>query len=156
MDWKTCIPCIDYNGKIYDIYEEPVPKPPIHLACRCKITPADAIKAGEATKQKRKGIDYLMKKYGELPASYITRNFAKQLGWNPKKGNLATVAPGKMVLGGIYYNKDGKLPSVPGRVWYEADINYSGGFRNDERVLFSNDGLMFVTYDHYYTFAEIV
>ncbi len=97
-----------------------------------------------------------MKKYGELPASYITRNFAKQLGWNPKKGNLATVAPGKMVLGGIYYNKDGKLPSVPGRVWYEADINYSGGFRNDERVLFSNDGLMFVRYDHYYTFAEIV
>ena len=96
-----------------------------------------------------------MKKYGEIPADYITKSFAKQLGWRNKKGNLANVAPGKSIFGGIYHNKNGKLPSAPGRVWYEADINYSGGYRNDERVLFSNDGLMFVTYDHYYTFIEI-
>ena len=125
------------------------------MACRCAILPADAIKSGEATKQKRNGIDYQVKQHGEIPSYYITGETAKKLGWKPKKGNLSSVAPGKMVFGDIYHNKNGKLPSAPGRVWYEADINYSGGFRNDERVLFSNDGLMFVTYDHYYTFIEI-
>ena len=58
--------------------------------------------------------------------------------------------------GDKYRNKEGKLPSAPGREWYEADINYSGGYRNSERILYSNDGLIFVTYDHYQTFYELV
>lgn len=41
------------------------------------------------------------------------------------------------------------------RIWYEADINYTGGFRNGHRIVYSNDGLIFVTYDHYNTFYEI-
>ena len=60
-----------------------------------------------------------------------------------------------MIFDGIFNNKEGKLPSKNGRVWYEADINYTGGYRNDDRILFSNDGLIFVTYDHYETFLEI-
>ena len=60
-----------------------------------------------------------------------------------------------MVFGGIYYNENGKLPSAENRVWYEADINYSSGKRNEERILFSNDGLIFVTYNHYETFIEV-
>ncbi len=47
-------------------------------------------------------------------------------------------------------------PPAPNRVWYEADINYTRGYRGRERVLFSNDGLIFVTYDHYHTFYEII
>ena len=43
-----------------------------------------------------------------------------------------------------------------GADWYEADINYTGGYRNKQRLLFSNDGLIFVTFDHYETFAEII
>ena len=42
-----------------------------------------------------------------------------------------------------------------GRVWYEADINYTGGYRNTHRILYSNDGLIFVTYNHYETFYEV-
>lgn len=57
---------------------------------------------------------------------------------------------------GIYENDNGHLPSARGRIWYEADINYSGGFRGEHRILYSNDGLIFVTYDHYSTFVEIV
>ena len=38
---------------------------------------------------------------------------------------------------------------------YEADINYEFGYRGTQRILFSNDGLIFVTYDHYDTFVEI-
>lgn len=46
-------------------------------------------------------------------------------------------------------------PSAPGRVWYEADINYYEGQRNRHRIVWSNDGLIFITYDHYHTFYEI-
>lgn len=48
------------------------------------------------------------------------------------------------------------MPTAAGRVWYEADINYSAEFPETERALFSNDGLVFVTYDQYLTFQEIV
>ena len=42
-----------------------------------------------------------------------------------------------------------------GRIWYEVDINYTGGYRNGQRLIYSNDGLIFVTYDHYNKFYEI-
>jgi hypothetical protein len=48
------------------------------------------------------------------------------------------------------------LPEKNGRIWYEADINYSRGFHNSMRIVFSDDGLVFVTYDHYQTFYEII
>ena len=70
------------------------------------------------------------------------------------RANLSNVAPGCMVYG-IYYNDDGKLPSASQRIWYEADINYTEGYRNMQRILFSSDGLIFVTYDHYETFIEV-
>lgn len=60
-----------------------------------------------------------------------------------------------MIGGNIYKNRDGKLPQANGRIWYEADINYDGGFRSRHRILFSNDGLIFASYDHYQTFYEI-
>jgi predicted transcriptional regulator len=60
-----------------------------------------------------------------------------------------------MIGGDVFANSSAKLPSAPGRIWYEADINYVSGKRNRQRVLYSNDGLIFVTYDHYQTFYEI-
>ena len=75
-----------------------------------------------------------------------------------EKGNLGVVAPGKMLTKGIYHNDNGHLPSSPGRISFEADINYNPlmGYRGTDCILFSNDGLIFVTYDHYHTFEEIV
>ena len=63
-----------------------------------------------------------------------------------------------MLTKGVYHNRDGHLPSSAGRIWYEADINYDSkiGYRGTDRILFSNDGLIFVTYDHYHTFKEII
>lgn len=55
----------------------------------------------------------------------------------------------------IYKNRDHRLPVAIGRVWYEADFDYVRGYRNGCRLLYSNDGLIFVTYDHYFTFYEI-
>ncbi len=64
------------------------------------------------------------------------------------------VLPEKMITKD-YENRNKHLPSKNGRSWCEADINYKVGYRNSERILFSNDGLIFVTYDHYKTFIEI-
>ncbi|WP_412674975.1 ribonuclease domain-containing protein [Aneurinibacillus aneurinilyticus] len=90
--------------------------------------------------------------HGHLPDNYITKNEARKLGWDAQKGNLNKVAPGKSIGGDVFGNREKKLPSKKGRIWYEADINYKSGFRGDDRILFSNDGLIYKTEDHYKTF----
>ncbi len=80
---------------------------------------------------------------------------AEDAGWVNWKGNLANVLPGKMIGGDVFRNSRDKLPIAPGRIWYEADIDYESGFRDKQRILYSNDGLCFVSYDHYKTFTEI-
>ena len=92
----------------------------------------------------------------KLPNYYITREEAKSKGWNSKFGNLKTKYPNKMISGGVYYNDNGHLPMKNGRIWYEVDINYKGGYRNTQRLVYSNDGLIFVSYDYYRTFFEII
>ena len=154
-DSKTCLICSKNNGKIYGINDIPLPAPPIHLNCRCTIERLKTILAGTATKQGTNGADWYLKLYGKLPNYYISKKQAAKAGWNPKKGDLFAKCPGKMLFRGIYWNKNGHLPDAPNRVWYEADINYVSGYRGTERILFSNDGLIFVTYDHYGTFIEI-
>lgn len=155
LDFKTCLNCRKNNGKIYDIHETGHPHPPLHTRCRCEIERLKVLVAGTATINKKDGADWYLKKYGKLPDYYITSGQAINKGWNAKKGNLFLTNPQKMIFGGIYQNKNGHLPMVPGRIWYEADINYTSGFRGTDRILFSNDGLIFVTYDHYHTFIEI-
>jgi len=91
----------------------------------------------------------------KLPDNFITKDQARALGWKPQKGNLAEVAPEKSIGGDLFKNTEGKLPLAPGRIWYEADINYSSGFRGDNRILYSNDGLIYKTTDHYSTFTQI-
>ena len=92
---------------------------------------------------------------GGLPDNFITKAEARQLGWNPRQGNLQEVAPGKSIGGDVFRNREGLLPDAQGRTWFEADINYSGGGRGPERLLYSNDGLIYKTTDHYRTFTEI-
>ncbi|MBQ8409138.1 MAG: hypothetical protein IJY39_09785 [Clostridia bacterium] len=87
---------------------------------------------------------------------YLTKKDAELNGWRAPKGNLGTVLPGRMIGGDVFYNDKNKLPDAVGRVWYEADFNYVSGWRNDYRVLYSNDGLIFITYDHYKTFYELL
>ncbi|MEG2381619.1 MAG: ribonuclease domain-containing protein [Oscillospiraceae bacterium] len=152
---KTCLICRKYNGKIYSIDENVYPYPPVHPNCRCVINNLCALLAGTATDRGVNGADWYLKHIGNLPDYYIPIAKAHHLGWVASKGNLSTVARNKMIFGGIFNNKENKLPQKIGRIWYEADINYIGGYRNNDRILFSNDGLIFVTYDHYETFAEI-
>ena len=93
--------------------------------------------------------------YGELPDNYITKEEAYDLGWDPKEGNLWDVAEGMSIGGDVFKNREGILPKEKGRVYYECDIDYEGGYRNEKRIVFSDDGLIFYTEDHYESFEEI-
>ena len=98
--------------------------------------------------------DFIRKNDGTLPDNYILKERAEELGWNPKLGNLAEVAPGKSIGGDIYHNYpdnitgEKMLPDASGRVWWEADIDYESGYRNAKRIYYSNDDLLYKTLDH--------
>jgi hypothetical protein len=155
LDLKTCLQCRLNHGQVY-LYNELVNvEPPLHENCRCEIKNINAVFAGCATQDGFNGADYIVKITGELPSNYITKQHAKNLGWVSFFGNLSDVAPGMVIGGDVYKNRNGHLPQVEGRVWYEADINYDSGYRNDHRLIYSNDGLLFATYDHYMTFVQI-
>ena len=100
-------------------------------------------------------------KTGRLPNNYITKVQAKVLGWSEGKA-LNNYAPGKAIGGDIFNNSTGILPMKNGRIWYEADvgINYimsRSNFKNPGyRILYSSDGLIYGTYDHYKTVFPIL
>lgn len=95
-----------------------------------------------------------VKQHGKLPGYYITKKDAREKGWVASEGNLCNVLPGRAIGGDVFSNREGNLPTKSGRTWYEADLNYNCGRRNADRLVFSNDGLVFVTHDHYKTFEE--
>lgn len=90
--------------------------------------------------------------YGKLPSNYISKTKAQKQGWEAAKGNLWDVLPGKSIGGGPFGNNEGLLPEKDGRSYKECDIDYDGGGRNGKRIVFSNDGLIYYTDDHYNTF----
>ena len=89
--------------------------------------------------------------YGHLPANFITKNEARAAGW--EGGSLERYCPGKCIGGDRFGNREGLLPSARGRTWTECDINTLGKkSRGAERLVFSNDGLIYYTGDHYESF----
>ena len=89
-----------------------------------------------------------------LPARYITKNEAERMGWRPGS-DLCRVARGRTIGGDRFGNFEGRLPARPGRSWREADLDFNCGRRGAKRLLFSSDGLIFVTVDHYDSFREV-
>ncbi len=90
--------------------------------------------------------------YNHLPDNFITKKEAKKLGWESKEGNLGEVAPGKSIGGDYFGNYEELLPEEDGRDYYECDIDSDGGYRGAKRIVFSNDGLIYYTEDHYESF----
>ena len=86
--------------------------------------------------------------FGHLPSNYITKKEAEALGW--PGGSLEPYAPGKCIGGSHFGNYEGKLPDAKGRKWTECDIDTLGASkRGAKRIIFSNDGLIYYTGDHY-------
>lgn len=90
--------------------------------------------------------------YKKLPKNYLTKKEAKALGWSPKEKNLWDVTD-RGVIGGDYFGNYEK--SLPDSSYKEADVNYEGGARGPERLVYDDQGNIFYTGDHYETFERI-
>ncbi|MGO4815667.1 ribonuclease domain-containing protein, partial [Cupriavidus sp. 2MCAB6] len=95
---------------------------------------------------------------GQLPGNYVTKAEAAQHGWQPGRALNNSVAGGQ--LGGdVFANSTNVLPSASGRIWYEADIGLSNTMSRSNqlgtRLLYSSDGLLYITADHYKTVTKI-
>ena len=89
-----------------------------------------------------------------LPERFLTKDAAERLGWRPGS-DLWRVAPGKSIGGDRFGNREQLLPAAPGRRFFEADLDYAGGTRGARRLVWSSDGLRWVTVDHYRSFREV-
>ena len=98
--------------------------------------------------------DYIFE-HGRLPDNFITKKEAQKLGWDSSRNYVSDVAPGKSIGGDRFGNYEGRLPNKKGRTWYEADCYYTKGKRNAHRILYSSDGLVYYTDDHYETFTQM-
>lgn len=90
--------------------------------------------------------------YGKLPQNFITKKQARELGWGG--GSLEPYAPGMCIGGDRFGNYEGLLPE--GHSYTECDVNTLGASsRGAERIVFSSDGLIYYTGDHYASFTII-
>lgn len=91
--------------------------------------------------------------YKKLPKNYITKKEARKLGW--RGGSLEPYAPGKTIGGDRFGNREKKLPDDKGRKYYECDIDTLGARkRGAKRIIYSNDGLIYYTGNHYKSFEK--
>lgn len=92
--------------------------------------------------------------YGYLPINFITKDEARELGW--EGGSIEEYAPGYAIGGDKFGNREGLLPKAEGRQYYECDIDTDGrSSRGAKRIVYSNDGLIFYTEDHYESFTQL-
>ncbi len=95
-------------------------------------------------------------KYGKLPDNYVNKNLASVGGW--VDGNVEQWLPGKAIGGDYFFTASHRedLPDAPGRVYYECDVNTHGlDSRGTERLVYTNDGLVFYTGDNFQTFEQL-
>ena len=90
--------------------------------------------------------------YGELPPHFITKKEAQKLGWD--SGEVEYYRRGAAIGGDYFGNYEGLLPKKKGRSYYECDIDTVGKrSRGAKRIIYSNDGLIYYTDDHYESFT---
>jgi hypothetical protein len=105
----------------------------------------------EALTNENKVIDYVKASH-HLPEYYVTKAEAKRKGWVPSKGNLCDVLPGNAIGGDKFSYREKNLPGS--EQYFEADVNYSCGNRNADRIVFTKNGDVFLKKDHYKSFQK--
>ena len=114
-----------------------------------KPSPAALDEGGEYTSAE--DVALYLHLYGHLPQNFITKKDARALGWNG--GGLDDYADGKCIGGDRFGNYEGLLPDAPGREYHECDIDtLHAASRGAKRIVYSNDGLIYYTEDHYESF----
>ncbi|NOU34239.1 MAG: hypothetical protein HOO96_40625 [Polyangiaceae bacterium] len=113
-------------------------------AAKLRQSLAAADKAGEVIES--------LQQTGDLPSNYVTKGEARAQGWREGKAVNNSV-PGGQIGGDVYRNTNNVVPEAPGRVWHEADVGLSNTMSRAKqpgtRLLYSNDGLLYVSADHY-------
>lgn len=105
----------------------------------------------DALTDEKKVISYV-KQNRKLPDYYLTKSEAREKGWIASKGNLCDVLPGKAIGGDRFSNREKLLPKAG--QYYEADVNYHCGTRGADRIVFTQDGEVWLTHDHYKSFEK--
>ena len=114
-----------------------------------KFSPAALDEGGEYTSAE--DVALYLHLYAHLPQNFITKKDARALGWNG--GGRDDDAAVKCVGGDRFGNYEGLLPDAPGREYHECDIDTLHAVsRGAKRIVYSNDGLIYYTEDHYESF----
>ena len=114
-------------------------------------SPDGAMLDPDGTYTSKEDVALYIHQYGHLPANFITKREAEKLGWSG--GSLEPYAPGMCIGGSRFGNYEGLLPEAQGRTYTECDIDTLGASsRGAKRIVFSNDGLIYYTDDHYKSF----
>lgn len=115
-----------------------------------ETTPPQTEPESEKSIDSKEEVALYIHQHGKLPPNYITKSQARKLGW--KSGSVERYAPGKCIGGDRFMNREGLLPQ--GHTYYECDIDTLGASsRGAKRIVYSSDGLIYYTSDHYASFT---
>ena len=153
---KSADEIVDDIGTVIDIIdtitETPTPEPELTEVPTEAVTPSPLDENGSY--YSKEDVALYIHLYGKLPSNFITKDDAKALGWSGSGSDkLEKYAPGKSIGGDYFGNYEKLLPVKNGRKYYECDIDTKGKVRGTKRIVFSNDGLIYYTEDHYETFT---
>ena len=148
-DWLIYYTGDHYNSFTRVLVDFATPTPAV------AATPAPVVVEEDGLYTDRDHVALYLHEFWGLPANYITKDEARELGWSNKKDNLGEVAPGFTIGGDEFGNREGLLPSAPLRTWYECDVNRDDGRRSKERIVFSSDGLIYYTDDGFKSFTQL-
>ena len=116
------------------------------------VAPTEAPIDEDGTYTSKDDVALYIHTYGHLPKNFVTKSEARAKGW--EGGSLEDYFPGASIGGDKFGNREGLLPTKKGRTYTECDIDTKGKkSRGAKRIVFSNDGLIYYTDDHYETFT---
>ena len=144
----------DFFSILDEEHESPTEPTSHHSSPDLSETPtvSDALLDRDGSYTSKEDVALYIHQYSCLPNNFITKNEARKLGW--KSGSLENFAPGKCIGGDRFGNYEGLLPKAPGRTYTECDIDTLGAkSRGAKRIVFSNDGLIYYTENHYESFT---
>lgn len=110
---------------------------------------AEAVLDEDGTYNSAEDVSLYLYTYHHLPSNYITKSEAGALGWTG--GPVEKYAPGCAIGGDKFGNREGNLPAGN---YHECDVDTIGGSgRGAKRIVYSDDGRIYYTDDHYATFT---
>lgn len=134
-----------------DAQQQDASKTPTNGAAGAE-TPAPQVPSEDGAYTTKDDIAAYLNAYGRLPSNFMTKDDARALGWNG--GGLDAYAYGMCIGGDRFGNNEGLLPETAGRTYYECDVDTQhADERGAKRIVYSSDGLIYYTNDHYESFA---